>query len=431
MSITPLNIGSAPNDGNGQDLRSGGQVINDNFAELDTRTNAAQAKADAAQPKEAGKGLSTNDYDAVEKAKVAAAIPNTQKGVASGVATLGGDGKLPVSQLPPLAVNEVFTVANQAAMLALTAERGDAAIRTDQSGQWYILTTDVPTVLANWKPISQNLGVALTALGALTPAADTIAYFSGPATAATTAFTAKARALLARTDSAGMQAELGLVPVTSSSDNTAGRLATVGFGGLGGRLQDRTSTPDAAFSVMSGASFWYAAQGGAYPSGVTDGAMINLSYDIASSFAYQLIGDWRTGYLYRRGRASGVSGQWAKLYDEANAVLDPQTAGGLMSRTVVSGFDVFKYANGQCIAQGPIPTTASVPANTDSSISIAVPSIFNAGNTTLLATLYPSVGNDFSIKNTQAPGSTAFIFIRNGTSAQTFSGNLLLLGRWK
>ena len=51
MSIDPLNLGSAPDDGTGQDLRSGGQVINDNFAELDTRTAAAQAAADAAERK--------------------------------------------------------------------------------------------------------------------------------------------------------------------------------------------------------------------------------------------------------------------------------------------------------------------------------------------------------------------------------------------
>lgn len=49
MSIDPLNLGSAPDDGTGQDLRSGGQIINDNFAELDTRTAAAQAAADAAE----------------------------------------------------------------------------------------------------------------------------------------------------------------------------------------------------------------------------------------------------------------------------------------------------------------------------------------------------------------------------------------------
>ncbi|MGZ0785857.1 tail fiber domain-containing protein [Pseudomonas saponiphila] len=46
MTIDPIHLGSAPNDGTGQNLRSGGQTINDNFAELDIRTGAAQTKAD-------------------------------------------------------------------------------------------------------------------------------------------------------------------------------------------------------------------------------------------------------------------------------------------------------------------------------------------------------------------------------------------------
>ena len=304
MTITPLNLGAVANDGNGQNLRSGGQVINANFLELDTRTSTAQAKADAA-------------------------IPSNHKGVAGGVATLGADAKIPVSQLPPLAINDVFTVASQVAMLALAAERGDMAIRTDQGGQAYVLAADAPTVLANWVQIKQNLAVSLVALGAVTPAADTIAYFNGSATAAATAFTAKARALLARTDNAGMRSEIG--------------------------------------------------------------ADVTL----------------------------------------ASAVLDPQSAGGLMSATTVSGFTVFKYANGQMIAQGPVPTTANIAANTQFAVSVAIPINFPVGFVTLVGTLYPSVGNDFAIRNTQAPGTTAFLFCANGASAQSFSGNIALFGRWK
>ena len=59
-------------------------------------------------------------------------------------------GILSSAQLPPLAISEPFVVASQAAMLALTAERGDVAIRTD-IGRSYILAADAPGTLANWK----------------------------------------------------------------------------------------------------------------------------------------------------------------------------------------------------------------------------------------------------------------------------------------
>lgn len=66
------------------------------------------------------------------------------------VPTLVG-GVIPASQLPALAINEAFTVGSQSAMLALTAQRGDIAIRTDfDPDRSYILVADDATVLANW-----------------------------------------------------------------------------------------------------------------------------------------------------------------------------------------------------------------------------------------------------------------------------------------
>lgn len=62
-------------------------------------------------------------------------------------------GVLNTAQLPPLAINETFTAANQAAMLALAAQRGDVAIRTDQNNHMYMLTTDNPATLADWVQI--------------------------------------------------------------------------------------------------------------------------------------------------------------------------------------------------------------------------------------------------------------------------------------
>lgn len=64
------------------------------------------------------------------------------------IATLVG-GKVPSSQLPAIAITDTFVVASQAAMLALTAETGDVAVRTDISETFILQGTD-PSVLGDW-----------------------------------------------------------------------------------------------------------------------------------------------------------------------------------------------------------------------------------------------------------------------------------------
>ncbi|HCW79839.1 MAG TPA: hypothetical protein DG942_01895 [Ruminococcaceae bacterium] len=70
------------------------------------------------------------------------------------VATLGQDGKLTPSQIPALSINDVFSVPNTTAMLALTAHRGDCALIVASDGtvsDSYLLAVDDPTKIANWK----------------------------------------------------------------------------------------------------------------------------------------------------------------------------------------------------------------------------------------------------------------------------------------
>ncbi len=95
----------------------------------------------------------------VDLGLISTAIQSSEKGAANGVATLDADGLIPTGQLPNLAITDVFVVADQTARLALTAERGDVAVQTD-NGFFYILATDDPTDDANWKQI--------TAAGAVT-----------------------------------------------------------------------------------------------------------------------------------------------------------------------------------------------------------------------------------------------------------------------
>lgn len=62
-------------------------------------------------------------------------------------------GVIATAQLPPIAISNLYTVADQAAMLALTAERGDMVIRQDNA-ETYVLSTDSPSTLADWKMIT-------------------------------------------------------------------------------------------------------------------------------------------------------------------------------------------------------------------------------------------------------------------------------------
>lgn len=86
-------------------------------------------------------------------------------GTASGnIPVLDAQGKLNVSVIPALAISETFEVASQAAMLELTAQKGDIAIRTDEN-KTYILAGDTPSTLDNWKLLRTPTDAVLSVNG--------------------------------------------------------------------------------------------------------------------------------------------------------------------------------------------------------------------------------------------------------------------------
>ena len=104
-------------------------------------------------------------------AEVIDAVPRASKGQAGGVASLGSDARIPVAQLPGLAVTETFNIGSQAAMLALPAQMGDIALREDVS-KTFILQGQNPTVLENW--VEFLVPTPPQTLAALTDVDDTI-----------------------------------------------------------------------------------------------------------------------------------------------------------------------------------------------------------------------------------------------------------------
>lgn len=111
--------------------------------------------------------LAAGDIPALTLSKITDAGTAASKdvGVAAGnVPLLDSGGKLNTSVLPPLALTDVYTVASQAAMLALSAQQGDVAIRTDLN-KTFILTDNNPSTLASWAELRTPTDAVLSVNG--------------------------------------------------------------------------------------------------------------------------------------------------------------------------------------------------------------------------------------------------------------------------
>lgn len=125
-------------------------------AEADARFQGVIAAGTTAQYWRGDKTWQTLDKAAVGLGNVA----NVDTTNASNITT----GMLPSSVLPSVAITDTFEVASQAAMLALAAQRGDVAIRSDLNKS-FILATDSPGTLADWKELRTPTDAVLSVAG--------------------------------------------------------------------------------------------------------------------------------------------------------------------------------------------------------------------------------------------------------------------------
>lgn len=86
------------------------------------------------------------------------------KNTANGYAGLGSDGKLISSQLPSITISDTFVVGSQSAMLAVTAETGDVAVRTDLNKSFILKGTN-PAVLADWQELLSPTSTVTSVFG--------------------------------------------------------------------------------------------------------------------------------------------------------------------------------------------------------------------------------------------------------------------------
>ncbi|QZI72890.1 hypothetical protein K5F93_11700 [Pseudomonas protegens] len=141
MTIRPIDVGEEPNDETGDTLRDGGIIINENFAELDTRTAAAQEMAE--------QGVTDAAH---ARAAADAAIPGSALGVS--VAQLVS-GVVPASQLPsfvddvlefPARVN--FPAVGETGKIYIAINDGDSQTNPTRQYRWsgsaYVLIPSSP-----------------------------------------------------------------------------------------------------------------------------------------------------------------------------------------------------------------------------------------------------------------------------------------------
>ncbi len=83
------------------------------------------------------------------------------------IPVLDGDGKFPSSAMPAIAITNTYVVDSEEAMLALTVEVGDVAIRTDESKS-YIVKSNDGKVIGDWEWLIAPTDEAIVSVNGLT-----------------------------------------------------------------------------------------------------------------------------------------------------------------------------------------------------------------------------------------------------------------------
>ena len=202
----------------------------------------------------------TSDADKPISTAVASAlagkVDTVQLGAANGVATLDASGKLNASQINSIAISDTFVVATQAAMLALTAEVGDIAVRTDQN-KTYILRASPASTLANWQELltpTSPVASVFGRTGAVTAASGdyTVAQVTGAAPLASPALTGTPTAPTAPTATNTTQIATTAYVKAQGYTNNTGTVTSVAVSGGTTGMSFTAAITTAGTITMSG-----------------------------------------------------------------------------------------------------------------------------------------------------------------------------------
>jgi hypothetical protein len=193
--------------------------------------------------------------DARADARIAAV-----RGQANGIASLGADSKIPSSQLPAIAITDTYVVADEPAMLALAAQIGDVAVRTDESKS-YILAGSDPSQVGNWQELlSPSAGATVVSVNGFTGAVS-LTTDDIPEGANLYYTDALARDAISGTAPVDYDSATGVISMAAADTTTDGYLSSTDwntfnakenpltFSGPLGRIGDTISIPVASGSV--------------------------------------------------------------------------------------------------------------------------------------------------------------------------------------
>ncbi len=194
------------------------------------QTKTALALDQVNNTSDANKPISTAVQNALDLK-----VNSTLIGAANGIAQLGSDGKVPAAQIPAIAISDTFVVASQAAMLALTAERGDVAVRTDLSKS-FILAAEPASTLANWQELLTPASPVTSVFGrtgAVTASTGdySVAQITGAAPLASPALTGTPTAPTAATATNNTQIATTAFVKAQGYSTTAGTVTSVQLSG--------------------------------------------------------------------------------------------------------------------------------------------------------------------------------------------------------
>lgn len=264
-----------------------------NFSDLVDLSNSTAAISGCATTDNLPEG-SVNLYytDTRADARITA-----QKGAANGLAPLDGSSKISSTYLPAIAITDTFVVASQAAMLALAAQTGDVAVRTDTSTSYILAGTD-PTILGNWQQLLSPPGAVLSVnslTGNVVLTTDTVGE------GVTNLYFTNARAQAAISGTSPISVSSGVVSIQTANTSQAGAISSTDWNTFNNKQSalsfgNLTESTSSVLTITGGT--------GAV---IGSGASIQVKLAGAAQSGYLSSTDWNTFNSKGSGTVTSVS----------------------------------------------------------------------------------------------------------------------------